>query len=121
MQIDKYRTFAKECVINNSEIFSYEKMPNLANSTFNLHVLYIKLAQNTKQFMRLVLENSLLSLISYSVEKAFLGLRPWIFGLLNIFPPPLCQQVTSIQCVKYGNTYTCKSFCWHTGVGGMIF
>ena len=26
MQIDKYRTFAKECVIYNSEIFSYEKM-----------------------------------------------------------------------------------------------
>ena len=31
---------------------------------------------------------------------------------------PLCQQATSIQCVKYGNTYTCKSFCWHTGGGG---
>ena len=30
---------------------------NLANSTFNLYVLYIKLAQNTKQFRRLVLEN----------------------------------------------------------------
>ena len=32
--------------------------------------------------------------------------------------PPLCQQATSIQCVKYGNTYTDKSFCWHTGGGG---
>ena len=43
---------------NNSEIFSYEKnVLNLANSTFNLLVLYIKLAQNTKQFRRLVLEN----------------------------------------------------------------
>ena len=30
---------------------------NLANSTFNIQVLYIKLAQNTKQFRRLVLEN----------------------------------------------------------------
>ena len=30
---------------------------NLANSTFNLKVLYIKHAQNTKQFRRLVLEN----------------------------------------------------------------
>ena len=30
---------------------------NLANSPFNLYVLYIKLAQNTKQIRRLVLEN----------------------------------------------------------------
>ena len=31
------------------------KCINLANSTFNLYLLYIKLAQNKKQFMRLVL------------------------------------------------------------------
>ena len=91
-----------------------KKCINLTHSTFNLYVLYNKLAQNTKQFKRLVLEN----FISYSVEKAFYGLRPWVFGLLNIFPPPLCQQATSIQCVKYGNTYTGQSFCWHTGGGG---
>ena len=30
---------------------------NRADSTFNLYLLYIKLAQNTKQFKRLVLEN----------------------------------------------------------------
>ena len=34
-----------------------KKCINLANSTFNLYVLYIKLAQNTKQYRRLVLEN----------------------------------------------------------------
>ena len=34
-----------------------KKCINLANSTFNLSVLYIKLAKNTKQFRRLVLEN----------------------------------------------------------------
>ena len=34
-----------------------KKCINLANSTFNLSVLYIKLAQITKQFRRLVLEN----------------------------------------------------------------
>ena len=34
-----------------------QKSINLANSTINLYVLYIKLAQNTKQFRRLVLEN----------------------------------------------------------------
>ena len=58
----------------------------------------------------------LLSIISYSVEKAFYGFGPWDFGLLNISPPPpLCQQATSIQCVKYGDTYTGKSFCWQRG------
>ena len=34
-----------------------KKCINLANSTFNPYALYIKLAQNTKQFRRLVLEN----------------------------------------------------------------
>ena len=34
-----------------------KKCINLANSTFNLYVLKIKLAQNTKQFRRLVQEN----------------------------------------------------------------
>ena len=34
-----------------------KKCIHLTNSTFNLYVLYIKLAQNTKQFRRLVLEN----------------------------------------------------------------
>ena len=34
-----------------------KKCINLANSTFNLDVLYNKLAHNTKQFRRLVLEN----------------------------------------------------------------
>ena len=34
-----------------------DKCNNLANSTFNLYVLYNKLAQNIKQFRMLVLEN----------------------------------------------------------------
>ena len=34
-----------------------KKSIKIANSIFNLYVLYIKLAQNTKQFRRLVLEN----------------------------------------------------------------
>ena len=95
----------------NSEIFSYEKMLNLANSSFNDYVLNIKVAQNTKQFRRLVLEN-FITVINFLIgRKGFYGLRPWVFGLLNI--PPLCQQATSIRCVNYGSTYTCKCFCWH--------
>ena len=34
-----------------------KKCINFANSTFNLYVLYIKLAQNTKQCRRLELED----------------------------------------------------------------
>ena len=34
-----------------------KKCINLANSTFNLYLLYIKLAKLTNQFRRLVLEN----------------------------------------------------------------
>ena len=41
---------------------------NLANSTFNLYVLYIKVAQNTKQFMRLVLEN-FLTVINFLIGR----------------------------------------------------
>ena len=98
--------------LNNTELFSYEKKKcgNLANSTFNLYELYIKLAQKTKQFRRLVLEN-------------FITVIHFLFDRLNTFPP-LCQQTTSIQSVKYGNSNTDKSFCWHTGGGGdggMIF
>ena len=34
-----------------------KKCTNLANSTFHLYILYIKLAQNRKPSRRLVLEN----------------------------------------------------------------
>ena len=51
-------------ILNNSERFSYEKCINLTNSTLNLDVLNNELAQNTKQFKRLVLEN-FISVISF--------------------------------------------------------
>ena len=57
-----------------------KKCTNLANSTFNLYVPYIKLAQNTTQFRRLIQRASLLSLIHYSVENAFMGLGPGFLG-----------------------------------------
>ena len=77
MQIDKFRTFAKECVINNSEIFCLmKKCIKLAKSIFNLYVLYIKLAQNTKQFRRLVLENFITVINFLYGRKGIFGLRP---------------------------------------------
>ena len=45
---------------------------NLANSTFNLNLLYIKLAHNTKQFRRLVIEN-------------FITVFNFLFGRKGIF------------------------------------
>ena len=57
-----------------------KKCINPANFTVNLYVLYTNLAQNTKQFRRLVLRTLLLSFISNSVEKAFYGFRHWILG-----------------------------------------
>ena len=65
-----------------------KKCINLAHSTFNLYLFYNKLAQDTKQFRSLFLENFITVFNSYSVEKALYGLRPWVFGLLNIIPPP---------------------------------
>ena len=43
--------------MDNTELFSYKKSINLAHFTFTFYVLYIKLAQNTKQCWKLVLEN----------------------------------------------------------------
>ena len=54
--------------LNNSEIVSNEKMLNLANSTFNDYVLYIKVAQNTKQLRRLVLEN-FITVINFLISR----------------------------------------------------
>ena len=65
-----------------------KKCINLANSTFNLYVLYIKLAQNIKQLRRLVLEN-FITLINFLFgRKGILWAWALGFGLLNIFPPP---------------------------------
>ena len=88
-----------------------KKCINLANSTFNLYLLYIKLAQNTKQFRRLVLENFITVFNFLFGRKGILWANALGFWAAEHLSPPVCQQATSIQCVKYGNTYTCKSFC----------
>ena len=49
-----------------------KKCINLAISTFNLDVLYIKLAHNTKQFRTLVLENSITIIRFLFGEKGIL-------------------------------------------------
>ena len=96
-----------------------EKCITLANYTFNLYVLYIKLAQNIKQFRRLVLENFITVINFLFGQKGILWAKTLGFRAAEHLFSPLYQQATSIQCVKYGNKYTCNSFCWHTG--GMIF
>ena len=58
MQIVKYRTLQNNVPFTNSEIFSYEKMhKTLLILLFIFKYFFIKLAQNTKQFRRLVVEN----------------------------------------------------------------
>ena len=54
---------------NNSEFFSYEKMHK---TLLILLLLYIKLAQNTKQFRRLVLENFITVINFLYVRKGIL-------------------------------------------------
>ena len=88
-----------------------KKCINLANSTFNLFVLYIKLAQNTKQFLRLVLENFMTIIHFLFGRKVIL----WA-SVLGFWAVPASHL---IQCVKYGKTYTGKSFCWHKW--GMLY
>ena len=87
------------------------KCINLANSSFNLNVLNIKLAQNTKLFRRLVLESFITVIHFLFVEKALYGLRPWVFGQLNIFhcvskplPCNVQNMVTHIQAKAYSGT-----------------
>ena len=57
---------------NNSEIFSYEKMHKTLLILLFIFVLYIKLAQNTKQFRRLVLENFVNVINSFFGRKGIL-------------------------------------------------
>ena len=67
------------------------KCISLANATFNLFVLYIKLAQNTKQVRRFVLEN--ITIIGRKIILWDYASDFWAAEQLS----PLCQQATSIQ------------------------
>ena len=69
-----------------------KKKINLANSTLNGYVLYIKLAQHIKQFRRLVLENFITVIIFLFGRKAILWAFALGFWLLNIFPHPPCAS-----------------------------
>ena len=92
-------------------------MHNLANSTFDLYVLCIKLAHKTTQFRRLLVENFITVVYSlFGRIKHVSGLSPqfWGFGATE-YRSPLCQQATFTQCVNYGSTNVGKSICWHTG------
>ena len=72
-----------------------KKCINRANYTFNLFVLYIKLAQNTKQFRRLVLQNTITIIHFLFGKKGILWAQALGFWAAEHLPP-LCQQATSI-------------------------
>ena len=65
-----------------------KKCKNLANSTFNLYVLYIQLAQNTKQFRRLVLENRITVINFLFSRNPILWAKALGFSAAE-HPPPL--------------------------------
>ena len=67
------------------------------------------------QLRRLVLDNFITVINFLFGRKGILWAEALGFWAAEHLPPPLYQQATSIQCVKYGNTFTVKSFCWHTG------
>ena len=66
-----------------------KKCINLTNSTFNLYVLYIKLAQNTKQFRRLVLENVITAIHFLFGRKGILWAWALGFWAAEHLSPPL--------------------------------
>ena len=64
-----------------------KKCVNLTNSTFNLYALYIKLAQNTKQVRRLVLENFITVINFLFGSEGILWALALVFGAAEHLPP----------------------------------
>ena len=69
-----------------------KKCINLTNSTFNLYVLYIKLAQNTKQFRRLVLENFITAIHFLFSGKGILWAWALGFWAAEHLSPPCASK-----------------------------
>ena len=69
-----------------------KKCINPANSTFKLYVLYNKLAQNTKQFRRLVLDNFIADINFLLGRKGILWAKALNFWAAEHFPPPPCAS-----------------------------
>ena len=69
-----------------------KKCINLANSTFNLYVLYMKLSQNTEQFRRFVLE-SFINVIHFLFgRKGILWAYAPGFGAAEHLSPTPCAS-----------------------------
>ena len=69
-----------------------KKCINLTNSTFNLYVLYNKLAQNTKQFRRLVLENFITAIHFLFGRKGILWAWALGFWAAEHLSPPCASK-----------------------------
>ena len=111
--------------LNNCEIFSYEKCINLANSTFNLYVLYFKLAQSTKQFRRLVLENFITVINFFFGRKGILWAKALGFWAAEQLPPPCASKPFPYNVSNMVTHVLAKAFAGTRGGGGggggMIF
>ena len=69
-----------------------KKCINLTMSTFNLYVLYIKLAQNTKQFRRLALENFITAIHFLFGRKGILWAWALGFWAAEHLSPPCASK-----------------------------
>ena len=69
-----------------------KKCINLTNSTFNLYVLYIKLAQNTKKFRRSVLENFITAIHFLFGRKGILWAWALGFWAAEHLSPPCASK-----------------------------
>ena len=75
-----------------------EKCIKLANSTFNLYVLYVKLAQNIKQFRRLVLENFITVINFQFGRKGILWAKALGFWAAEHLPPLVPASYFHTMC-----------------------
>ena len=78
-----------------------KKCINFANSSFNLYVLYIKLAQNTKQLRRLVLENFITVIYFLFGRKGILWAQALGFWAAEHLPPLVPASHFHTMCKKW--------------------
>ena len=95
-----------------------KKIINLANSTFNLYVLYIKLAQKSKQCRRLVLENFITVIHFILGRKGILWAKALGFWATEHLSPPCASTPLPYNMENMVIHIQAKAFAGILGGGG---
>ena len=99
-------------------IFYVEQKQKDAEAAAHYNIKAAKLEQVIIIFRKFVMEKSIFVISSLLDIHGIFTCSIIAFRAIDCLPPPpVCQHVTFIYCVKYVNTYTGKSFCGHTGGG----